>query len=267
VTRELAARGLARRSPVVHAGLRALERWIDGLPDHLVVRSAAMASDLRVRFGVPSHRITLVPDAAARDFGAERSSGARRLPGVSAEQRVVACRDVARPEAVDVLAETIARVLHGRRDAAFLILGGAGETPLRSRLASARARGRVVFAGAADVAGALACAELAVSSRLSETEGDGLLVLAMASGLPAVAFDTPIHREILGPLGIWAAKPSARALAARVLDALDAPDVLRRLGRALRARSAETASWDRNRRLLADVCGRLRAAAPNRASP
>ncbi|MGH2569641.1 MAG: glycosyltransferase family 4 protein, partial [bacterium] len=71
VTGELAARGLARQSPVVQGCLRALERWIDGLPDHLIVRSAAMAADLRVRFGVPSHRVTLVPDAAVRGFYAE----------------------------------------------------------------------------------------------------------------------------------------------------------------------------------------------------
>jgi glycosyltransferase involved in cell wall biosynthesis len=263
VTRELAARALARRSPVVRGCLRAVERWIDGLPDHLVVRSVAMAEDLRARFGVATDRVTLVPDAVGSGFGVESSPGAGGVRPADG-RRVVACMDVAEPETIDVLAETIARVLAARRDVSFLVLGDAGETRLRARLASARARGRVAFAGAADhgaVASALVRADLAVSARLSETEGDGLLVLAMATGLPAVAFETPIHREILGPLGIWAAGRSAETLAARVLDALRAPDELRRLGPALRARSAERASWERNRRLLADVCGRLRAAA------
>jgi glycosyltransferase involved in cell wall biosynthesis len=261
VTGELGQRDLARRSPVAFRLLRLLEGWTVAIPDHLVVRSAAMAADLRTRFAVPVERVTLVPDAPGSGF-AERTAGARgrgALPG----RRVVACGDVSTREAGEVLAETIARVLHARRDATFLVIGGPGESHLSRRLASARAGDRVVFTGRMDadaVATALACAELAVSARASETEGDGLLLLAMASGLPAVAFETAVHRELLGPLGIWAGGRSAKALAARVLDALGSPEEVRRLGPALRARSAETASWERNRRLLADVCGRLRGA-------
>ena len=58
----------------------------------------------------------------------------------------------------------------------------------------------------------------------------------MACGLPVVATDTPVNRELLGDDGVYAPVGDARALAERLIGLLRAPERRRRLGAALRTR-------------------------------
>ena len=50
----------------------------------------------------------------------------------------------------------------------------------------------------------LALGDVAVSPKMSATEGNGKLLNYMAVGLPTVTFDTPVSRELLGDLGLYA---------------------------------------------------------------
>jgi glycosyltransferase involved in cell wall biosynthesis len=248
--------------------LRGIERWIDRLADHLVVSSGPMAEDLRARFAIPAECITHVPDAVGHGFAAEPAPDVRRGLGIPPDHRVVVCMGIsARARSLEVLTETMGRVLSARSDVSFVVIGFPGVTRLRTMFARSPWRDRVVFTGRLDVptvAKVLAVADLAVSPKDSPTEGNGTLFHTMACGLPTVAFDTPVNREILGELGIWVGERSPDAFAARVLAALDGEDQVRRLGPALRARVAEGATWDHNRRLLADVYGRAREGFPVR---
>ncbi|HYW36638.1 MAG TPA: glycosyltransferase family 1 protein [Terriglobales bacterium] len=57
------------------------------------------------------------------------------------------------------------------------------------------------------------------------------LVEAMSSGLPVVASDLPVHREICGDAGIYFPRFSPDALAERVLQIQESPELAERLSR------------------------------------
>jgi glycosyltransferase involved in cell wall biosynthesis len=80
---------------------------------------------------------------------------------------------------------------------------------------------------------------------MSETEGSGKIPQYMAMGLPVVTFDTPVSREYLGELGIYAQFGSAGDLAAKLLLALEQPEWSRRLGQLGRELAVRELSSDR----------------------
>jgi glycosyltransferase involved in cell wall biosynthesis len=90
----------------------------------------------------------------------------------------------------------------------------------------------------------LALGDVAVAPKKSEAEGYGKLVNYMAAGLPIVAFDTPLSREYLGPLGRYVASGNPTALADGLAAALTDPG-RGFLGAALRKRAIELYSSER----------------------
>jgi glycosyltransferase involved in cell wall biosynthesis len=78
----------------------------------------------------------------------------------------------------------------------------------------------------------LALGDVAVAPKLSLTEGNGKLLNYIAMGLPTVAFDTSVSREILGDLGIYAPAGDWTALATELERTLRDADgaVIRRIG-------------------------------------
>ena len=58
-----------------------------------------------------------------------------------------------------------------------------------------------------------ALGDVAVSTKISATEGSGKLLNYMALALPTVAFDTPVSREYLDKWGVYAERGNPAALA------------------------------------------------------
>jgi glycosyltransferase involved in cell wall biosynthesis len=112
----------------------------------------------------------------------------------------------------------------------------------------------VPYAAAPDY---LALGHVAVAPKLSATEGNGKVLNYMAMALPVVAFDTPVNRELLGDLGLYAPPGDVAALAAALLDALRDECAARALGTALRARAAAHFSWEQSVAQLEAVYRRL----------
>ena len=71
------------------------------------------------------------------------------------------------------------------------------------------------------------------------------LVEAMSNGLPVVASDLPVHREICGDAGIYFPRFSPEALADRVMQIQDSPELAERLARNGQRR-AQDFSWSKH---------------------
>src|SRR5205085_4700596 len=89
----------------------------------------------------------------------------------------------------------------------------------------------------------LAVGDVAVAPKLSATEGAGKIGNYMAMGLPTVTFDTPISREFLGDLGVYAERGNPAALADALLHVLAEDEGRPALGAALRGRVVRGHSW------------------------
>jgi glycosyltransferase involved in cell wall biosynthesis len=116
---------------------------------------------------------------------------------------------------------------------------------------------RVVFTGKVpyeESPAHLALGDIAVAPKLSATEGSGKILNYMAMALPTVAFDTPVSREYLGSLGVYASPPGDPDALARAIQALvEQPDLRRALGEGLRQRALRHFSWDRAGRQLVNI--------------
>jgi glycosyltransferase involved in cell wall biosynthesis len=105
----------------------------------------------------------------------------------------------------------------------------------------------------------LALGDVAVVLKMSVTEGSGKICDYMAMGLPVVAFDTPVNREMLGELGIYAEYGSAASLAQRLGEVLRDEEGARALGQKLRQQAVAHFSWAKGIHDIVDLYRRIGA--------
>lgn len=267
---------LTRRSPL-YLPLTRLERTINRRAD-AVMTSTLNAADLLHRDGsVDPQRLYAVTDSVDterfRPFDGSPEWTAQRYElraqlGIPPERRIVAYIGLLAPyQGTNVLIDA-ARLLVARQpDVHFLIMGHPDPHSYRAYAESLGIAGNVTLPGRIiyrDLHSYLALGDVAVAPKMSLTEGNGKISNYMAMGMPVVAFETPVSREILGDLGIYAQLGSAEDLAAKLELALESRELADRLGAAGRARAIAEFSWDRAARQIEEIyatalCGRRRA--------
>ncbi len=263
---------LSRRSPLYHPW-RLLEKTINGLADAIITSTANSAGLLVKRFGCPARKIFTVADCVNTDMFAPRwmignSNGhaneleaLRRRLGVPAGYRVVVYLGLLQEyQGISHLLQAAKEVASRHLDVHFLIMGYPGLEKYRNMADELGISNRVTFPGRVPYEEAplhLALGDVAVSPKMSETEGNGKLLNYMAMGLPTVTFDTPVSREILGDLGIFARTGDTHALASELESVLFNETAARALGEQLRARAVSVYSWVRGGKLIQEIYERL----------
>lgn len=243
--------------------LRRLEVWIDRQPDLILTSTVHGARLLVEAFGAPPERVVPFPDVVnTQTFRppvpeeAPLLQGLREGLGIPSGRRVVVYLGLLAPyQGTDLLLEAAARVVAADPRVHFLIMGFPGEPLYVARAQAMGIGGHVTFTGRLPYEQAplyLRLGDVAVAPKMSATEGSGKLLNYMATGLPVVAFDTPVSREFLGEAGYYARLGDAQGLADRILYALRHPEESRARGQALRERAVSAYSWEAaGRRLLA----------------
>jgi len=258
LTGELTDHGTLPRSGAATRAARRLERAIVQRPAHVLASSASFARELREEWGVPATRIVALPDGVDPEVF---------RPGLPAEdlrrhfnlegRKVVAFLGVLTAyQGVDDLLAAWPAVIGAVPDAHLLLMGYPNETRYQTRVTEAGLGGSVTVTGRIDYAEAprhLALATVAVSPKRSATEANGKLLNYMAAGLPTVAYDSPVAREILGQAGLLAPRGDVAALARALATLLDDPAECRRRGAALRDRAVTEFGWPGLARRLLDV--------------
>jgi glycosyltransferase involved in cell wall biosynthesis len=162
----------------------------------------------------------------------------RRRLGLPNDRPLVAYLGLLAPyQGTDLLLEAIGLFLQRGGQAHFLIMGFPHLDRYQALAGELGVDAATTFTGPVPYMEApqqLMLADLAVAPKISATEGSGKVLAYMAAGLPVVAFDTPVHREYLGDLGLYAPRVDAAALAGRLRNALADPAELKARGLALR---------------------------------
>jgi glycosyltransferase involved in cell wall biosynthesis len=209
-------------SRVARAAMTALTRTFANRADAVIVPTAAMQTRLRdIGVRVP---IAVVPSSidVVRFAAGRRTDGARALLGANDSARVVlAVSRAAKEKHLELAIDAIACL----QDARLAIVGdGLHRSLLEARAAALGVRERVHFTGTLEPAAlpdVYASADAFVFPSPTETQGL-VLAEALAAGLPIVAVDVPVNREVLGGFGRLV-PPSPEAMAAALAAALAAP--------------------------------------------
>lgn len=247
LTAEMVDQGVMGSGGVMATLMRGVERWLVRRPDRTLT-SSSHGIRLLTALGVDRRSVTSLPDGVDIEvFRPEPADPAlvKRL-GLVGKRVVVFLGVLTDYQGVDLLLDVAAIMARTNPDVHVLVLGYPNEERYR---AEAKARGldevmtfpgRVPYANAAQW---LSVGEIAVSPKRSVTEANGKLLNYMACGLPVVASDSPVNRELLGESGVYAPIDDAEAFAARLSELLSDPERASEIGAALRARAETEFAW------------------------
>jgi glycosyltransferase involved in cell wall biosynthesis len=247
---------------------RRIEAFIVHRAKRILTSTALNARLLTDEFGSEAARIVHVPDCVNTETFCPQSHDAqwaayRASLGIPSGRKVIVYLGLlAEYQGTDLLLRTAAALCMQRDDLHF-VLAGFPNVEHYSRMAEQLCisdhcsfPGKVPYEQAPQL---LSQGDVAVSPKLSATEGAGKILNYMAMALPTVAFDTPVSREYLSDLGLYARLGDSEDLARHLEEAIDRPN-RDDLGMRLRHRAQERYDWSRSGKLIleayADQLGR-----------
>lgn len=268
LTGEMIDHGFIRPEGPGYAFWRRLERAICHMPDAVLTSSLRAQELLGGRFGVPQERIYPLPDCADMEHfapgrGAEAEQAAlRRRFGIPPGRPVVAYLGLlADYQGTPHLIQAAAHLREAGEDVHFLIMGYPNEEVYRSMARRLGVADRVTLTGRVDYCRDaprfLSLGDVAVSPKVSTSEGSGKVLNYMAMAQPVVAYDTPVHREYLGEWGVYVPAGDVEGLAQAIGRLARDPDRCRHLGDRLRRRAGRHYSWQAAAQRIDALYGRL----------
>ena len=242
-----------------HGFMLRLERFIDHMAPAILTSSAHAVDLLIDEFGVPAHRITHMPDCVNTDefapvIDTDRRAALRQRWGIPSDRTVIVYLGLlAEYQGTDHLLRAVAG-LYSRQKNIHLLIGGYPNVDHYQNMArelglhdAATFAGRINYE---DAPAFLAAGDIAVSPKLSRTEGVGKVLNYMAMGLPTVSYDTDAGREYLGAQGVFARRADAADLARTLEELIQDPTRRAQIGAALRERARTHSSWDTAGRII-----------------
>jgi len=240
--------GFFGANSLLHRLFCRIENRINRLADLIITSSTPGREELTSLWELPQERVAALPDGVDTTvFRPYSRSEAKQMLGVADGVPVIVYLGLLNQyQGVDLLLQAAKQLIHQGR-IFHLVIMGYPEQQYRQLADQLNIASFVTFTGMVDYARApqmLAAGDLAVSPKVSATEANGKLLNYMACGLPVVAFDTPVNRELLGDDGSYARFGDAVDLAGCMATALADREQLRQQGRRLRLRAVEQLGWD-----------------------
>lgn len=233
-----------------------LERFISGrLPDAILTSSIQATTMLCDEFRVNPRIIHPLPDCADTErfhpglLSPDRSQELRRRLEIPPDRIIVTYLGLLTDyQGIPHLIKAASRLKLAGKHVHFLIMGYPNVQHYVTLARQANVDDCITFTGKIEYRDApyyLSLGDISVAPKISATEGSGKLLNYMALAQPVVAFDTPVHREYLGDLGVYVPPGDVTALSEAI--ELLVHDRKRRdlIGRQLRLRAKKQYSWRR----------------------
>ena len=268
LTGEMLDHGFIRQNSVAHYWWRRLEARIVEMPDAIITSTVHSADLLHRTFG-RQHNVYPLPDSvnlryfSPQCLSPEEKRRRRSELGIPPDRALIVYLGLlADYQGIPQLLEAIARMRAAGEAVTLLVMGFPRVAYYRQRASALGLTPQdIIFTGKTPYETApahLALGDVAVAPKISATEGSGKILNYMAMALPVVVYDTPVSREYLGDLGLYAAPPGDVAALARVLTTAihtAAPDP--RFRAQLRAHADRHFSWERTGRQLVYIYEQL----------
>ena len=260
---EMIDHGFLKPTGRLYRSVHRLEKFICHLPQAILTSSLRAEELLANGFGVPPEIIHPLPDCVdlerfnPNQFSAETRQNLRRQLGIPEGRPVVAYLGLlADYQGTHHLIQAAAKLKRMGKEVHFLIMGFPRVPHYQAMAQGLGVHDRITFTGKITYNKAplyLSLGDIAVSAKVSATEGSGKVLNYMAMGQPIVAYDTPVHREYLAEHGLYVPPGDVDGLAEAIGSLIHNPERCRCLGQKLQQRAAKEYSW----RQAGEQIGRL----------
>jgi glycosyltransferase involved in cell wall biosynthesis len=248
--------------------LHRLERIISArLPEAILTSSLKAGALLQQDFGVDPAIIYPLPDCADTErfrpdlLTLDEQQTLRRRLGIPLDPIIVVYLGLLTDyQGIPHLIRTASRIKQDGSKIHFLIMGYPNVDRYRLMAENLGVSSHVTFTGKIeyrDAAKYLAIGDIAVAPKVSASEGSGKLLNYMAMAQPVVAFDTPVHREYLADLGLYAPVGQEQALADAIKSLASDPQQRAELGCKLRQRAQDEYNWQHAGRRIEELYNHL----------
>ena len=253
LTAEMIDHGFLRHSSPFHRLIRRTERFINQRPDVILTSSQRAHHSLHYEYRVPDERIQPLVDCVdikrfdPNIFSAEQKLAVRQQWGIAKGVPLVVYLGLLTDyQGIPYLIQ-VARLLKDRGETIhFLVMGFPNVLHYRKMAEDYGVSDCVTLTGKIkydDAPLMLAAGDLAITAKISTTEGSGKILNYMALGLPVVAFDTHVHREYLDELGVWVEQQDVEGLANAVQELANDLAEREKIGRQVRERIEKRFTW------------------------
>ncbi len=243
-------KGHGRRYTVFHR----LEQFIDNnLSNAILTSSIQAATLLKNNFHVPAANIHPLPDCAVPNrfdptaVSPQEKQALREELGIPNGRLIIAYLGLLTDyQGIPHLIETAVRLKADGENVHFLIMGYPSVDQYQGIANQKNVGDIITFTGKIEYRDApryLSLGDIAVAPKMSNTEGSGKLLNYMAMEQPIVVYDTPVHREYLADLGVYAPMGDVEAFANALQALIHDPARRAALGSALRQRAIDEYSW------------------------
>jgi len=259
LTGELLQHGFFRTGGWLHRCLGMFERLLLRLPSAFILSSPSAVRGFVEQvesLGVPMRTVVDGVDTSVF-YPASPGERLRVKLSLPEDKKIVGFLGLLNEyQGAGVLLRAAQLVLQQSDNVCFLIMGYPNVKHYRRMAADLKIADRVIFTGRIPYGRAreyLSACDVGVSAKQPVTEANGKLLNYMAVGIPVVATNTPINREVLRGDGLYADVDDPQSLADMLLKVLRNDELSKMLGERLRRRAVAELSWEAGGEAIVDL--------------
>lgn len=253
LTAEMIDHNFLRHSSPFHRIIRRTERFINQRPDAILTSSDRSHHSLHYEYRVPMSRLHSLPDCVdttkfnQNNFSQLSKLGLRDQFGIGHNQILVVYLGLLTDyQGIPYLLRAAQMLKQRGENIHFLIMGFPNVEKYQAQAAEMGLGNLTTFTGKIkydDAPHLLSIGDIAITAKISTTEGSGKMLNYMALGLPTVAFDTFVHREYLGDAGVYVEPHNVAGLADAIADLAHHPQKRASIGQQLINRVKKMFTW------------------------
>lgn len=254
MTSEMVDHNFLDPNGLVYSWMYRLERFISKrLPQAILTSSLRARKILHEEFEIPLTRIHPLPDCAdINRFNREvitpqAQEQVRQRFNIPRDRLIIAYLGLLTDyQGIPDLIEAAQHFKQKGAKVHFLVMGYPNVAHYHELARQKQAASMMTFTGKVEYRDAplyLSLGDIAVAPKMSTTEGSGKLLNYMALCQPVVAYETAVHREYLGDLGVYAPVGNVDAFIKGIDYLIEKPQKRQELGTKLRQRASEKYSW------------------------
>jgi len=247
---ELAEDKIIKKDGITFKFLKRVEKFVYKLPAKIITSSTNLKNILIREFGIDENKIKVIPDGVNINMFENLEWGSHPLKHLGNKKIIVYAGTLNKVNGIEILIKSAHYIIPVFKDVHFLIIGYPDVNKYQAMVQELGIENYFTFTGRIPYESLpryLVNAHIGVAPKISKSEAHGKILHYLAAGLPVVAFDTPVNKEILEESGIYAklSPPYEKSLAEALIHVLQNFDSVVASKNALMEKAKNECSWEK----------------------